>query len=320
MDLQSMNQTSLTIALIIPMYNAANDIPLLMPAIMQQTLKPDSILVIDSSSSDDTVALLAAYPVRIHQIPKQQFDHGGTRKLATQIGDADIYIYLTQDAYPANPHAFQEIVNRLCASENIGCAFGRQIPKAEATPLSKHLRIFNYPQENYVRHYTDRDLYGIKTCFNSDSFAAYKKQALDAVGNFPEHLMTAEDAYVAARMLMQGYAVAYAANACVHHSHNFSLRDEFHRYFSIGVFHGSERWILDNFRSATGEGWRFVKSELNYLISNGHGLWLPRAMMSTLIKFIGYQFGLRERSVPYFIKKHLGINKAFWKKVKTVTA
>lgn len=95
-----MPRTTQRIALIIPIYNAASDIPFLLPAIMKQSLKPDTILFIDSSSSDNSAALLATYPVTVHTIDKSTFDHGGTRKLATELVDADIYIYLTQDAYP----------------------------------------------------------------------------------------------------------------------------------------------------------------------------------------------------------------------------
>ena len=57
-----------TIALIIPTYQAAQDIPELMPAIMRQSLQPKHILVIDSSSTDNTRELLASYPVTLHTI------------------------------------------------------------------------------------------------------------------------------------------------------------------------------------------------------------------------------------------------------------
>lgn len=307
------------IALILLTYNAEKDLPHLMPAIMSQTLMPDTILVIDSSSSDRTRALLANYPVQIKTIAQTEFDHGGTRKLATELVDADIYIYLTQDAYPANPHAFEAIVAALRQGEHIGCAYGRQLPKENATVLSAHLRLFNYPAESHIRSFEDRDKYGFKTCFNSDSFAAYKKQALLACGNFPEHLITGEDAYVAGKMLLKGLNTAYVAEACVYHSHNLSLREEFHRYFSIGVFHGKERWLIETFNSATGEGMRYVKSEIAFLIKQGKPHLLLKSFASILIKFVAYHLGLREKYIPYNLKKRLGINKIYWRKLKSVT-
>lgn len=315
-----MNQKSLpSVALIVPIYNAEQDIPKLFSAIMQQSLRPDPILVIDSSSRDNSKKLLRQYPVSIHTIEKCDFDHGGTRKLATKLVDADIYIYLTQDAIPADAEAFKTLVTILLSDEKIACAYGRQLPKADATPISAHARLFNYPTNTQVRNYSDRSRYGIKTCFNSDSFAAYKKIPLEQIGNFPEHLITGEDAYVAAKLLKNGYSVAYAADAMVFHSHNLSLKEEFHRYFSIGVFHGQENWILKDFNSATGEGLRFVKSEIMYLLKQKKLHWLPKAFGSTVVKYIAYQLGLREKKIPYFIKKRLGINKSFWLKNEAVT-
>lgn len=309
-----------SVALIIPIYNAEQDIPKLLPAIMSQSLQPDHILVIDSSSTDRSRQLLAPFPVKIHTIEKQHFDHGGTRKLATQLIDADIYIYLTQDAIPADNNAFKNLLATLLSDEKIACAYGRQLPKSDATPVSAHLRLFNYPLMTQIKSYKDRHLYGIKTCFNSDSFAAYKKFPLAAIGNFPDHLITGEDAYVAAKLLKNGYSIAYAANATVLHSHNLSLREEFHRYFSIGVFHGQENWILQDFSSATGEGIRFVKSEIKYLLSHKKLHWLPKAFGSTFVKYVAYHLGLHEKKIPYFIKMRLGINKSFWLKNEAVSA
>lgn len=307
-----------TIALVIPIYNAAAELPLLMPAIMQQSITPDHILVIDSSSTDNSQSLLQAYPVILHTIHQRDFDHGGTRQLATHLVEADIYIFLTQDAIPADAYAFQHLLDMLILSPDIACAYGRQLPKKDATPISAHARLFNYPERTQVRGYKDRATYGVKTYFNSDSFAAYKRQPLFAVGNFPKHLITGEDAYIAARLLRQDYRIVYAADATVYHSHNLSLLEEFHRYFSIGVFHGRERWLLNSFRGATGEGIRYVKSEWHYLISNRKFHWLPRAIASTFIKYIAYQLGLHEKYIPLMIKKRIGVNKSYWLKALMV--
>lgn len=307
-------QNNVKIALIILTYNAEQDIPALFAGVMQQTLTPDTILVIDSSSKDKTQALLSNYLVNIHTIPQSEFDHGGTRKLATELVDADIYIYLTQDAIPANENAFKEIVATMLREKNVACAYGRQLPKHEATPISAHSRLFNYPAKSQIRSYSDRARYGIKTCFSSDSFAAYKKIPLQEIGNFPANLISSEDAYVAGKLLKQGYAIAYVADALVYHSHNLSIAQEFHRYFSIGVFHGRENWILKDFASATGEGFRFVKSELKYLWQHHHYTSIPRAFVLTIAKLVAYKLGLYEQYIPLHVKKKLGVNKSFWLK------
>lgn len=301
-----------TIALVIPVFNAEKDIPALFAGIMQQTLQPQTILMIDSSSTDNTKKLLSHYPVKIHTIPQSEFDHAGTRQLATTLIDADVYIYMTQDAYPASPTTFEKCVENLFLDEKIGCAYGRQLPKYDANPLSIHGRLFNYPEKSQTKYYSDKNTLGIKTCFNSDNLAAYKKQALKAIGGFPKKLITAEDAYVGAKLLLHGYAIRYAADATIYHSHNLTLKQEFHRYFSIGVFHRHENWIIKEFNSANSEGFRFIVSEIRYLLQHKKYLWIPKAFASTCVKWIAYKIGLYESYIPVMLKKSLGVNQSFW--------
>jgi len=305
--------THLKIALIIPVLNAENYIPELFTAIFQQNYLPQQILVLDSESNDKTRDLLSAYPVKVHTIRRQDFDHGGTRRLATEMVDADIYIFMTQDAIPANPDTFRHLVSALAATDQAGCAYGRQLPKKDANLLGAYDRLFNYPANSQLRFYADRDKYGIKTCFISNSFAAYKKQALQAVGGFPAKLISSEDAYVGAKMLLQGYGIYYVAESQVYHSHNMPLLEKFHRYFSIGVFHGKESWLIQAFAGTTSEGLRYLFTQLRYLVKNKRLLWLPYAVLSTGVSYFAYQLGLRERWVPLVLKKRWGVNKKYWR-------
>ena len=83
----------------------------------------------------------------------------------------------------------------------------------------------------------------MKTAFNSNSFAAYRRKALKDVGGFPINTILSEDMYVTAKMLLKNWSVAYCADAKVYHSHNYTIWQEFKRYFDIGVFHAKEAWI-----------------------------------------------------------------------------
>ncbi|TAK73906.1 MAG: glycosyltransferase [Gammaproteobacteria bacterium] len=300
------------VALIIPTLNAEQDICVLLDGVMKQTWQPQHILVIDSSSTDKTATLLSRYPVTVHTIPREKFDHGGTRQLALELVDADIYIYMTQDVMLAHPTTFENLIRGLLSDKKIGCAYGRQLPKHDANPLSIHGRLFNYRETSELRYYADKAQYGIKTFFNSNNLAAYRKSALQAIGGFPAKLITAEDAYVAAKMLQQGYGIYYAADAMIYHSHNLSLAQEFHRYFSIGVFHRRENWLINEFSAANAEGMRFVRSEIQFLIKQKKIQWIPLAWLSTLVKYVGYQVGRHEHWVPLKIKKNWGVNKTFW--------
>ena len=271
------------VGLIVPTLNAGNLWELWLKAFEQQTRKPDCLLVIDSSSSDDTVALARAQGFDAQVIPKSEFNHGGTRQLGVTILSAvDIIVLLTQDALLTNPDAIERLLAAF-ADERVGAAYGRQLPHRNAGPIAAHARLFNYLAESQLRNLEDRTRFGIKTVFISNSFSAYRRNTLMQVGGFPVDTIMNEDTYVAGKMLVSGWKIAYCADAQVFHSHEYSFLDEFKRYFDIGVFHTRTSWLQQTFGGASGEGLRFVISEMRYLMK--HAPWLfPSAALRTGLK------------------------------------
>src|SRR5690606_21821348 len=102
----------------------------------------------------------------------------------------------------------------------------------------------------------DRNTLGLKAVFSSNSFAVYRLSVLRELGGFPERVILSEDMHLAARAVMAGHKLAYAAQAAVRHSHNYTPLQEFRRYFDIGVFHTEQAWIARTFGGAGGEGRR----------------------------------------------------------------
>lgn len=299
------------VAVIIPTLNAGPHLHALTAALSVQGLPPSTYLVIDSSSSDNTREHLAEFGAEVVPIDKANFNHGGTRRFATTLRPgADYIVMMTQDAIPANA----ESLKRLLASfedPSVGMAYGRQLPRAEARGIERHARLMNYPETGEVRGLEDRKRIGIKTTFCSDSFAAYRRTALEAVGNFPEDTYFAEDQIVAGRMLLEGRRLAYRADAEVVHSHGYSIHEEFRRYFDVGVFHARNQWLVDEFGKAEGEGLRFLLSEMRYLLKREpHAL--PSAWVRTLAKYAGYRLGQMEPTMSSRLKKKLSMQPFYW--------
>lgn len=299
-------------ALVIPIRNAAPYLDQLLPALAAQTLQPGEILVVDSGSSDGSPERLRAFGARVLPIDPARFNHGGTRRLASEQLDADVLIYLTQDAVPAKPESIAQLVAELFAEERIGLAYGRQLPRPGAGPLEAHGRRFNYPPTSRTKRLADAPRLGIKTCFCSDAFAAYRADTLHAVGGFPERVIGSEDAYVAGKMLLAGWGVRYAAQAEVFHSHDYRLGEEFARYFDIGVFYGHERWIREHFGAAGGEGRRFVMSEIAALREAGALQRVPEVVMRSALKLLGYRLGHLEHLLPRGLKRRIGMFPNYW--------
>ncbi|MBI6635565.1 glycosyltransferase family 2 protein [Pseudomonas paralactis] len=299
-------------SLIIPTRNAASHLDRLLPALRMQTLQPDEMLVVDSASSDDTVARFREFGARVEVIDARDFNHGGTRRWASEQVGGDALIVMTQDAIPATAETFANLIAELQLEPLNGVAYGRQLPHPGAGVLGAQSRHFNYPATSRSKSLADAPHLGIKTCFSSDSFSVYRRSALQAVGGFPQDVIGSEDAYVAARMVLAGYQVRYAASAQVYHSHDYRLLEEFKRYFDIGVFYGREPWIRQAFGDAGGEGKRYVLAELRALREANALHRAPEVVVRSAFKLLGYRLGHLERHLPNALKRRLGMFSTYW--------
>jgi len=299
------------LSLIIPTFNAAAYWPALSRGIRAQSLVPTQVIVIDSASSDGTQDLARRDGFTVVEISARDFNHGGTRQLGAELAEgAEILIYLTQDAVPFGADAFANLV-RAFENAETGAAYGRQLPREAAGPIEAHARHFSYPAISFVRSWESRRTYGFKSIFFSNAFGAYRRGALMSVGGFSSDVIFGEDTLVVARLHRAGWKTAYVADAMVRHSHAYSVAEEFRRYFDIGVLHARESWLIEQFGSASGEGRRFVGSELKHLLKHApHHV--PSAFMRTFAKYLGYKIGRRESKIAPRLKYHLGLNRQYW--------
>lgn len=298
------------ISVIIPTYNAGADLPRLYAALERQHT-PFELLIVDSSSTDGTADFAKHIADTFLSIPKQTFDHGSTRTLAAKAAKGEIVVFLTQDAVPSADNTLDSLLLAFEETE-VSAAYGRQLPYQHTSLFGKHLRYFNYPEKSHTRILSDKERYGLKTAFFSDSFGAYRKTVLEEIGWFTEGLILGEDMDAAARMLLAGYKIAYRSDAAVFHAHSYSLKEEFKRYFDTGVFHHRHDWLLSTFGKAEGEGRRYLKSEWNFLLQQhayGH---LPAFFVRNAMKYLGYTLGKQCDMMPKWLVQKLSMHPGWW--------
>jgi rhamnosyltransferase len=256
--------------------------------------------------------MASASGFQVHLISRQDFNHGGTRQLAAELlPNAEVLVFLTQDAVLVDSDAIRKLLGSF-SDPNVAAAFGCQVPRIGASPIEAHARIFNYhPTQSSVRSLASREQLGIKSIFISNSFAAYRRDALMAVGGFPRDVIFGEDTLTAAKFLLAGWKIAYVAEARVYHSHSYTWTQDFKRYFDIGVLHVRENWLLQKFGGTNGEGGRFVRSELNYLWPRYWWL-IPSALIRTALKLAGYRLGRIENKLSLGLKRGLSMHPNFW--------
>lgn len=299
-------------SVVIPTYNGGSVWEKCADSISSQSIKPEVVYIIDSSSSDNTVDTAISRGFKVKVISSDDFNHGGTRNsAANDLCDTDVLVFLTQDAILSSVSALSKIIAYFEEDKKIVAVCGRQLPHDDANPLAIHARLFNYPEESCVKSASDIPMLGIKTAFMSNSFAAYRAKVFFELGGFPENTILAEDMYLTAKMVKAGYKVAYCAEAAVKHSHNYTPWQEFQRYFDIGVFHACEPWIREEFGGAGGEGMRFIRSELAFLLQTAP-LWIPRSLITSACKLLGYKLGQKYRKLPWSWCRSFSMYKSYW--------
>jgi len=84
----------MTFDIVILTYNSEKRIKELLESIKRQSIKPERVIIIDSSSLDNTVSIAKNYGCEVYVIDGNKFDHGGTRTYAAKISNADIVFFL----------------------------------------------------------------------------------------------------------------------------------------------------------------------------------------------------------------------------------
>ena len=255
-------------SVVIPTLNAEHEIGALLDIIEAQTVKPREILVVDSTSEDNTAAEVSRHSDAVFLvIDRKDFNHGSTRDMALRRTTGDFVCFLTQDAVPASECYLEKLVAPMLSDPDIALVSGRQLPKADARRFEQLVRGFNYPDESSVRSKEDLGRYGIKTFFASDVCSCYRREAYLACGGF-EAVNTNEDMLMAARFVAAGLKVAYESAAEVYHSHNLTPKEQYARNRAVGRFLEEH---ADAFMGASeiGEGGKLVKAVATQLLREG---------------------------------------------------
>ena len=302
-----------TVDVISPAYHPGKEFATLIKRLEKQSVPIHRIIVMNTEESMWNKEWEKLSDVmEIHHLAKPEFDHGGTRAQAAELSDADVMIYMTQDAMPADRELLAELLKALEQDENIAAAYARQLPNAECSFVERYTRAFNYPDRSVVKTKKDMDQYGIKTFFCSNVCAAYKKDIYQKQGGFVRRTIFNEDMIYAGGLIQAGYGIAYAAEAKVIHSHNYNCMQQFHRNFDLGVSQAEHPEIFEGVPSE-GEGMRLVKKTLSHLVRS-EKIWLiPGFVMQCAGKYAGYLAGKNFRRLPKKFVLWCTMSPNYWK-------
>ncbi|MCR5255569.1 MAG: glycosyltransferase family 2 protein [Acetatifactor sp.] len=301
---------------IIPTYKPDRDLFKLLDGLLDQSMKPDRIILINTEERffEDLLQgskMPEKYEhVQVFHISKDEFDHGRTRNFGVEKSTGDMFIMMTQDAFPKDEHLIENLVRPL-EDSSVAVSYARQLPKKDCYPEERLTRDFNYPPVSRVKSGEDLSDLGIKTFFCSNVCAAYNRETFEKLGGFVNRAIFNEDMLYAAKAVKAGYRIAYAAEAEVFHSHNYTNSQQFHRNFDNGVSQADNEWAFKGISSES-EGMKMVKTTVRYLMDNKKAYRIPVFVIQCFCKYAGYLLGKNYKRLPQKLVLKLTTNKRYF--------
>lgn len=301
-----------SVDVLIPTYKPDQKCVQLVRRLLKQSVAVHRIYLIDTDTGIFPEELYGISDrVLIHRILPEVFDHGGTRNLGAELSDAEILVYMTQDAVPADEYLIERLVEGF-EEERVGAVYARQLPSEECQLIERYTRGFNYPKISRLKSAEDLPVLGIKTYFCSNVCAAYRRDVYAQMGGFVKKTIFNEDMILAGKMIQNGWNIYYAADAKVIHSHNYNCRQQFHRNFDLAVSQADHPEIFEGVPSE-GEGMRLVKDTAVYLIKIKKPWLILSLVWKSGFKYLGYQLGKHYKKLPWWLVLKCTMNPRYWK-------
>lgn len=228
------------ISVVIPCRNEIKNIRACIDGILNQTVKVDEIIVVDSGSTDGTLDVLMGFSkVKIVSISSKSFNHGLTRNLGISHATGDIIILTVGDAKAYDRQWIESLLEGF-VDESVMAVCGTQVVEHDLkkNPL-EWFRPISSPKLKHIS-YTSQEyeaLSGLEK-FNltrwDDVNAAYRAKALKKIPfrktSYGEDFMWANDA------LSVGMSLVYQDKSRVYHYHDTDFKFHWKRTITVNYY------------------------------------------------------------------------------------
>lgn len=204
------NMKSIEISIVVRTLNEERYLGDLLEAISQQKCNFNhEVVLIDSGSTDKTLAIAQKYNCRILHIDRSEFSFGRSLNRACEASNGKYLFLISGHCVPKDNFWMQKLVEPL-SQGIVDYVYGRQIggPQtfwSESQIFDKYFpSISQLPQVGFFCN-------NANSALNREAWHLYR---------FDEELTGLEDMHLAKRLVAAGGSVGYVAEACVFHLHN----------------------------------------------------------------------------------------------------
>jgi glycosyltransferase involved in cell wall biosynthesis len=227
----------------IPVLNGARYLDEVLRAVRAQHVDREvEILIVDSGSTDGSLEIARRHGAVLHEIPKTEFSHGGTRNRMVAMARGAHVAFLAQDATPAHPGWLAALLEGFEAADDVAAVFGPHVPRPDASHMIKcemerHFATWGDGGRELDVQRLDRSPAGLaayrsypgRWSFLSDVNCAVARWAWERIPY--RDVPYAEDQLLGRELVEAGWAKVFHPDAVVIHSHDYPPGQFLRRYF-----------------------------------------------------------------------------------------
>lgn len=299
----------MTISIICPIYKGEQYISSLDESIKKQKnvdIK-EILYVVTKTKDDSSIDILEGIGASYYTVTSKEYSHSLTREQMAYKATGDILVFITQDIIIESDVWLYNLTKDI-ESKKCEAAFSRQV--ASDNSIERYTRMNNYPENSRIVSKDDIDRLGILTYFFSDASSAIKREVfVDLNGYDGKRLLTNEDMYIAYKLINKGYRIKYCSDSVVIHSHNYSYKTLFKRYFDQAVFLKQNEYIDC---ASNKSAFALLKFVLKNAIREGNIKVIFSIIPNFGVRFIANKLGKKyEKMSKERILKYTA-NKSYW--------
>ena len=249
-------------------------------------------MTLSHTEEDDVIRdIIKRYNIISFELEKEQFSHSLTREKAIrEYCSSSIIVMISPDIKLANENTFYNLVKDIADKKSV-YNFARQI--CDNKSIEKYIREKNYPKESYFVSKEDIPNMQFMAYFASDACSAYDREIFIKLNGYQGYdIMMSEDTLYSKFILDAGYKKKYCADAVVIHSHKYTLKQLYKRYYDTGVFH--EQVNLFNDTKIEGSGKKLAFYVLKQAIKHFNIPVLFRWLPDMSARYLGMKKGKKE--------------------------
>jgi glycosyltransferase involved in cell wall biosynthesis len=292
-------------SILIPAKNEVLNIRRCLDGVFSQSRGKFEVVLVDSGSTDGTVESVARYPVRLYQIPPEQFHHARTRNYLAGLAKGEFLVFLNADACPATSDWLRALMENFKDSQ-VGAVYGRQIPKPDCNLERQYVLANLYGEHKIVKEASRKKELGYRY-YHMSTVNAATRRCIWETSPFPEDLKISEDLGFAKKVLDSGWKIVYDPTASVFHSDNHTSGGLFRRYFDLGVtWKKLGMWEDTSRNSLLRDGLKVLRHKITSKTGSSNGASKRSiSIMQDCTKYLGLMLGRNEHLLPLALKRRM---------------